>query len=65
MSTIIKLKEIQSIVKTIDVVAAMKEGFIQYSSETPLFLRLESYFLTINLAMSILSMATLKVTISM
>ena len=32
MSTIINLKEIQSIVKSIDVVAAMKEGFIQYSN---------------------------------
>ncbi|MDH3649643.1 MAG: ornithine cyclodeaminase family protein [Saprospiraceae bacterium] len=32
MSTIINLKEIKAIVKTIDVIAAMKEGFIQYSN---------------------------------
>ena len=32
MSTIIKLKEIKSIVKTIDVIGAMEEGFIQYSN---------------------------------
>ena len=32
MSTIIDLQEIQSIVKTIDVINAMKEGFIQYSN---------------------------------
>jgi len=32
MPTIINLKEIRSIVKTIDVIAAMKEGFIQYSN---------------------------------
>jgi ornithine cyclodeaminase len=32
MSTIINLKEISSIVKNIDVIAAMKEGFIQYSN---------------------------------
>ena len=32
MPTIINLKEIGSIVKTIDVIASMKEGFIQYSN---------------------------------
>jgi len=32
MSTIINLEQIKSIVKTIDVIAAMKEGFIQYSN---------------------------------
>jgi len=32
MSAIINLKEIRSIVKTIDVIEAMKEGFIQYSN---------------------------------
>ena len=32
MSTTINLKEIRSIVKTIDVIAAMREGFIQYSN---------------------------------
>lgn len=32
MATVINLKEIKSIVKNIDVVAAMEEGFIQYSN---------------------------------
>jgi ornithine cyclodeaminase len=32
MATVINLKEIKSILKHIDVVAAMKEGFIQYSN---------------------------------
>jgi ornithine cyclodeaminase len=32
MPKIINLKEIRSIVKTIDIIAAMKEGFIQYSN---------------------------------
>lgn len=32
MATIIKLEEIKSIVKNLDVVAAMEEGFIQYSN---------------------------------
>lgn len=33
MATIIKLQDIKAIVKTLDVVAAMKEGFIQYSNK--------------------------------
>ncbi|MFK7905441.1 MAG: hypothetical protein AB8B69_09965 [Chitinophagales bacterium] len=32
MATIIKLEEIQSIVRNLDVVAAMEEGFVQYSN---------------------------------
>jgi len=32
MTTIIKLEEIQSIVRNVDVVAAMEEGFVQYSN---------------------------------
>jgi len=32
MATIINLKEIKSIIKNVDVVAAMEEGFIQYSN---------------------------------
>ncbi|MFY0630902.1 MAG: hypothetical protein JXR05_11010 [Flavobacteriaceae bacterium] len=32
MATVIKLKEIKSIIKNIDVAAAMEEGFIQYSN---------------------------------
>ncbi len=32
MATIIKLEEIKSIVKNLDVVAAMEEGFVQYSN---------------------------------
>ena len=32
MATVINIKDIKSIVKTIDVVAAMEEGFIQYSN---------------------------------
>jgi len=32
MPTIIKLKEITSIVNELDVITAMKEGFIQYSN---------------------------------
>lgn len=32
MATIINLKEIKSIVKNIDVIAAMEEGFVQYSN---------------------------------
>ena len=32
MSIIVNLKEINSVVKTIDVIAAMEEGFIQYSN---------------------------------
>jgi len=33
MTTIINLKEIKSIIKDVDVVAAMEEGFIQYSND--------------------------------
>ena len=32
MTTIINRKEIKSIVKTLDVITAMEEGFIQYSN---------------------------------